>query len=433
MNPILPWTLTILLFLTSPTNQMDMSMDQIAESYVKLVLAVGTHDPDFVDAYYGPPEWRENVQKLSMDEMLGESDKLLTNLEQIATVARFDEMGYLRLQYLTKQTKAVRARVEMLNGKKFSFDEEAAALYDATPPRNGREFFEDILAKLDKALPKGSDGTTIQERYEVYRSAFVIPKEKLDAVFTAAIEECRKRTKAHLTLPEAESFVFEFVNDKPWSGYNWYKGKSQSLIQVNTDLPIFIDRAIDLAAHEGYPGHHVYNALLEENLVTKRGWLEFTVYPLFSPQSLIAEGSANFGVHVVFPGEDRIAFESKVLFPLAGLDGNKARDYYEVFALTEKLNYAGNEAAREYLNGAMSRTEAVKWLVQYQLMSPDRAEQRVKFIEKYRSYVINYNLGQDLVRSYIESRGGVSGNPEKRWKEFGDLISSPRLPSGLQN
>ena len=96
--------------------------------------------------------------------------------------------------------------------------------------------------------------------------------------------------------------MVEYVTDKSWSGYNWYKGGFHSLIQVNTDLPIFIDRAIDLACHEGYPGHHVYNTLLEKHLVRDRGWIEFSVYPLFSPQSLIAEGTANFGIEVAFPG-----------------------------------------------------------------------------------------------------------------------------------
>ncbi len=33
-------------------------MGPLAERYVRLVLAVGQHDPDFVDAYYGPPEWK---------------------------------------------------------------------------------------------------------------------------------------------------------------------------------------------------------------------------------------------------------------------------------------------------------------------------------------------------------------------------------------
>jgi hypothetical protein len=36
--------------------------DAAAEAYVKLVLGVGTHDPDYVDAYYGPPEWRTEVE-----------------------------------------------------------------------------------------------------------------------------------------------------------------------------------------------------------------------------------------------------------------------------------------------------------------------------------------------------------------------------------
>jgi hypothetical protein len=46
-------------------------------------------------------------------------------------------------------------------------------------------------------------------------------------------------------------------------------------------------------------------------------------------------------------------------------------------------------------------------------------------------FVINYNLGQDMVRTYIEARGGLPDHPERRWKEFSKLLSSPRVPSGL--
>src|SRR5437588_8060663 len=128
-----------------------------------------------------------------------------------------------------------------------------------------------------------------------------------------------------MTLPPGESFRVEYVTNKSWSGYNWYQGNFVSLIQVNTDLPIYIDRAIDLACHEGYPGHHVYNSLLEKNLVRDRGWVEFTVYPLFSPQSLIAEGTANFGREVAFLTKTaRMKFEKEVLFPAAGIDASRA-------------------------------------------------------------------------------------------------------------
>jgi hypothetical protein len=222
------------------------------------------------------------------------------------------------------------------------------------------------------------------------------------------------------------------VTNKSWSGYNWYQGGFKSLIQVNTDLPIYIDRAIDLACHEGYPGHHVYNALLEQHLVKERGWIEFTVYPLFSPQSLIAEGTANFGIEVAFPGRERIAYEQSRLFPLAGLDPARAPEYYEVMALVDQLSYAGNEAARRYLNGRIDAAAAAAWLERYALMPRDRAAQRVRFFDQYRSYVINYNYGKDLVRTFIEARGGTAANPARRWQEFEKLLSSPRLPSGLR-
>jgi hypothetical protein len=267
------------------------------------------------------------------------------------------------------------------------------------------------------------------ERYNAFRNRFVIPSEKLQAVFSAAIDACRERTVRHIELPAEESFQVEYVKDKSWSAYNWYKGGFHSLIQVNTDLPFYIDRAIDLACHEGYPGHHVYNVLLEKHLRRDRGWVEFSTYALFSPQSLIAEGTANYGIEVTFPDDERVDFERETLFPLAGLDPSQTELFYRIQDRVEKLKYAGNEAARRYLNGEIDANEAAAWLTEYALMEPQRAAQRVRFIDQYRSYVINYNLGQDLVRGYVERRTG--GDSERVWAEFTALLASPRLPSGL--
>ena len=202
----------------------------------------------------------------------------------------------------------------------------------------------------------------------------MIPKEKLDTVFQLAIKECRARTKAHVALPPNESFTVEYVTNKPWGGYNWYKGNFHSVIQVNTDLPVYIDRAVDLAAHEGYPGHHVYNSLLEKNLARDRGWVEFSVYALFSPQSLVAEGTANFGRDIVFPTKaERMKFEKDVLFPAAGIDASRTDEYYAMQDLMKQLDYATNEAARRLINGEIDESAAVKWLQKYAVMEPARA------------------------------------------------------------
>jgi hypothetical protein len=404
-------------------------MATVSREYVRLVLALGKHDRDYVDAYYGPDDLKKEAEAAALGlDAIGQGAATLS--ERVKKMpAGGDELSVLRRQYLEKQLGAMSARVRMLKGERLSFDDESKALYDAVAPHHDEKHFQVILDRLEKRFPGSGP---LVDRFDAWRRAFVIPRDKLDTVFQAAIAACRDRTAAHLKLPAGESFTVEYVTGKSWSGYNWYQGNFRSLIQVNTDLPIYVDRAVDLACHEGYPGHHVYNALLEQHLVKNRGWLEFTVYPLFSPQSLIAEGTANYGIEVAFPGSSRIEFERSKLFPLAGLDTARATEYYETQALVEELSYAGNEAARLYLDGKIDRDAAAAWLQRYALMPKDRAAQRVRFFDQYRSYVINYNYGKDLVRGYIESRGGTADNPAKRWQEFEKLLSSPRLPSGLK-
>lgn len=409
------------------------SMNDIAAQYIRLVLAVGQHDPDYVDAYYGPPALKDAVakEKPSLEAIAATAAALLARIPPTPPAASPGdadaELVQLRQEYLRRQLQSLASRVGMLRGTVLTFDDESRALYDAVAPEHPGTFFDAALRELEPLLP--GDGPLV-DRYDRFRKDFVIPTDRLSRVFERAIEECRGRTLAHIALPAGESFRVEYVTGKSWSGYNWYQGSYHSLIQVNTDLPIYVDRAVDLACHEGYPGHHVYNVLLEKHLVRDRGWTEFTVYPLFSPQSLIAEGTANYGIEVAFPGAERTAFERDVLFPLAGLDPLRVEVYYRVQDLVGKLSYAGNEAARRYLNGAIDRAQAVDWLTRYALMSRPRAEQRTRFMDQYRSYVINYNLGKDLVQTYVDSQS--AGSSERRWDAFARLISSPRLPSGLQ-
>ena len=406
-------------------------MTPLAERYIKLVLALGQHDPDYVDAYYGPDGLKKDAvaSKRSLADIDADAHAVREALKNVRLPDDADEMTRLRREYLIRQTEALGARVAMLSGTRLDFDEESKALYDAVAPVHPESEFEAVLSQLDRRLPGAG---TLQQRYETFRSAFVIPTDRLEAVFKAAIDACRQRTLEHIELPKSERFSVEYVTGKSWSGYNWYQGNYRSLIQVNTDLPIFIDRAIDLACHEGYPGHHVYNVLLEQHLVHDRGWQEFTVYPLFSPQSLIAEGTANYGIEVAFPRADRLEFERRVLFPAAGLDPSRVAEYYAIQAMVDQLSYTGNEAARRYLNGEIDAAAAAAWLEKYGLYSPPRAAQRVKFIDQYRSYVINYNLGKDMVARHVELESGDPTDALARWAAFARLLSSPRLPSALR-
>ena len=265
------------------------ALDAIARRYVVLGLGLGRHDPNYVDAYYGPDSLRKaaDAESLTVAQVRSAAESLIARLGD-SVPAYADTLVRLRHRYLRVQLGAMAARARMLAGERLGFDAEAEALYDATPPRYSDAHFDSLLARLDSLLPGQGPLAT---RYQRFRDRLNIPASKVDTVFKTAIAACRAHTLAHMPLPPGERFDLEYVKGTPWNAYNWYKGGYRSLIQVNLDFPVPLDRAIDLACHEGYPGHHVYNALLEQALVHDRGWVEISLYPLFSPQSLIAEGA----------------------------------------------------------------------------------------------------------------------------------------------
>jgi len=396
------------------------------EKYLLLELSMGLHDPAQVDAYFGPEQLQRQAETeaLTLDQIAQHAVKLTRS---IATwpEAGMDTMERQRIRSLELRLLALQTRIRLSQGEEIPFDEESRLLFDAVAPTHDAAFFEGILDQIDALLP--GEGP-LPERVSAFREHFIIPPERLSAVFDAALAECRRRTLLHIELPAHESFSVEFVTDKPWGGYNWYQGNANSLIQVNTDLPSYIDSAVDLGCHEGYPGHHTYNTLLEQNLVLDKGWQEFSLYPLFSPQSLLAEGSANYGIELAFPGDERIEFEREHLFPLTGLDASDADRYYQLAKLRSQLDYATNEAARQYLNGTFSSEQAQEWLISYALNTPERAAKRISFFDSYRSYVINYNYGQDLVAEWVNADEADS---EQRWERFIRLLSSPMSPADL--
>ena len=413
-------------------SDLELKMNSIAEGYVKLVLEIGKYDPLYVDAYYGPKEWKpkeENLQfdSTAHDKLINTADSLLNELELLSEFSA-NELETLRYRYLYKQLFAVKTKIIILNGSILPFDLESRALYDVSPTEEKEADFQIVIDELDKILPGKGD---IGERITKFKKEFEVPKDKIVAVFDAAIKECKKRTSKYITFPAGEKFKAEYVVGKPWGAYNWYKGNLFSVIQIATDFPVHIESAVGIAAHEGYPGHHVYNTLLEQNLVKNKGWVEYTVYPLYSPQSLIAEGTAVVGEEMLFPGNERMEFEKQVLFPLAKLDTTNADLYYKVISLQEKLSNAGVLAAKNYLNGDWTKDETVAWLQKFQLRTKERAEKFLSFIETFRSYVVTYKMGEVIVREYVERNGGTEDNLARKWEILTKLISTPQTPSGL--
>ncbi|ABV34864.1 conserved hypothetical protein [Shewanella sediminis HAW-EB3] len=393
-------------------------LNELAQSYVKLVLAVGMHDPFYVDAYYGPELWRKECQLVPLSLLDLDAKRLLCELDAVA-LANADAKLVSRQRFLRTQVASVGYFIRHLQGERGSFDVESMGLYDTQANKFSLESFDSVLTEMAGLLP--GEGP-LAERFEAFRSGFIVPQNRVPQVFEAAVEKARALTGAHISLPESESFSMEFVNDKIWTAYNWYQGNYQSLIQLNQDQPLYIERCLELASHEGYPGHHVFNLLQEQDLVRNEQWIEYAIYPLYSPISFLSEGSANYGLRLIMSEDEVLGFERDYLMPLAGIEGD-IEHYHRVLTCYKRLAYLDNLVCEQLTDGHICVSDAECLLRDYGLYSESRARQRVKFYLSNRAYVINYNHGEESVARWVERGGNTT--PVERWRRFEALLRRP--------
>jgi hypothetical protein len=379
--------------------------DDAVLQYIRLSVALGDHDPNSLDYYYGPPEWVADVRAHppKLAEIKRASLDLIAKLQ--ATPKR---------NFLTGQLRAMAMRVDLLRGVRPSFDQEASSLFALDPSRGPKpEQVETTRKEIAVLLP--GKGTPL-DRYAAFDQQFVIPEAKVQAVMQRALQGCRERTLAHLHLPEGEETRVEYVSNRPWNAYSRYHGHFQSLIQVNADFALTVDRALQLACHEGYPGHHAYNAMQDAQLVQHESRFELMVQPTFSPQSLVSEALATYAVELAFPEADRLAFERDVLFPLAGLDKKNAEVYLRISRQVDQLEAEEPGIARDYLDGKLEWARAASALEDKALMA--HTEATLKYLNEFRTYMLTYTVGTDMARKCM---GSLTG--DDRWRAYEQLIS----------
>lgn len=402
------------------------SLDQIASDYVLLGLAVAKSDP-VQHLYLGPEQWKEQVKDDPRSLAQLQTDLKILAQRLKALPAAGEPLTDLRSSLLEARIIASMTRAGILQGEPpTSFDEETRLMFGVVLPERTEASFVALAQELEQVIPGEGD---LSERLARFREQFVIPPERLDTVMARALAECRGRTTQYLQLPEGESVKLNMTRDKPWVGFAEYHGGSHSTIHVNQDVPVHIERALELGCHEAYPGHHTHASMLQEELIHRRGWMEYAFIPLYGPQAVVAEGVASYAPFLVFTEIERAAFEKDVLLPLAGLDGAQFDRYSRYLAIKHELIYSWTEAARRYLYDGMSREETIQWLMKYGLETYETASQRLDFIAALRAYVLSYSHGMDLVKSFIEQEGGEVSS--QRWSTFSYLLVTPLTPTEM--
>ena len=400
-----------------PNNPALVTFDALADKYVALAVELGEHDSDSLDFYFGSDP---AIDKLK------HQPETLDSLHRSALMLR-DQMSHLpenssayvaRRTFLISQMDAIILRTEQLMGKNRPFDEESRTFFGVIAPQDTGAAQRKILrAQIATLLGNAANPA---EAYTRYDSLFVVPANRVPAVMDAALQQCRALTLQHITLPAGERVDVEYVAHKPWSAFSRYLGNAHSLIQVNMDYPLTVDRILDLACHEGYPGHHAFNSLRDLSLVNGMHHDEFRVQLTFSPQSYVSEAAASYAPNLVLSDAERLHIERDLLFPLAGIKRSDAERYLQVRKLVAGLHTAEPSIAREYLDDRLEFVRAADALERETLMQ--HGETTLLYLNEFRTYMLCYTVGNDNVRSLIES-----GHPTDtlRWQRYLNLMMNP--------
>ena len=399
------------------------TLDSIATAYVRVALELGERDPDSLDFAVVTPDVREAIHQSypSYDMIDRETSQLL---RQLQSTPRTNEQQS-RAQVLTWQLQAIHARIAMLQGHPLDFASEARILFQTERlpdhQQQARALLRTRIAVMLPSSPKGSSSPA--EAYSAYTMRFLIPPDRLRRVMTAALESCRQQTLSHLDLPASESVTLIFVYNKPWSAFSRFEGNAHSTLEINASFPLTVDQALELACHEGYPGHHVFNTLRDIALAQKKHLPEAKVQPTFSPQSYISESAAAYAPRLAFSDEERIRIERDNLFPLAGLSPAEAERYVTICGLIRELDSAEPTIAQRYLDGELEFVRALHALQTEMLM--EHGEATLLYLNEYRSYMLAYTDGPRRIAAQLRHAANTKPSAvqdrDSAWRYYAEL------------
>lgn len=398
------------------TRDPEAALDEQARRFTSLALALARTDAREVDGYFGPAAL-EREAAAAPPQSLADLQAALTALRN--DVADGGDAASPRRRRLVDRVERLSALVGLIRKPgALRFAEEAERIY-AFPMAGaadapGRQV---ALRRLSALLP--GEGP-LAARVAAYRGRFVIPGDRREAVFRRALAECRLRTLAHWRLPPEERVEIEWTG-KVAAAWHRYRGGYRSTLQVNPAAVALPGEALDVACHEGYPGHHAQFVMMEAGAGPAGLPPEERIVLLRSPDSLLREGAANYGVGLALPPDERLAFVRDVLFPLAGLPPAEAATYDEVHRLVGELGLAVLPTLAAYRDGTMPADAAAAALEREALIASPQA--LLGFVDALGAYAIGYTAGRDRIGAQVLARGRANcGDP---WTALGDLVSRP--------
>lgn len=388
-----------------------MKLD-IPREYCLLGLRFDRLVEGFVDAYFGAEALRRQVAaepKPDPRALAHRAAELRAELPSAALPAA-------RADFLDGQLAALEVSGRKLAGETIGFVDEVEGYFQVRPQVGDQAAYADAHAALEELLP--GDGS-LGDRYRTYRAADELAPDRVRESVLAFSSALRDRVRTAYGLPETETIEYEIVGDKPWSGFNYYKGNFTSVVAINTDLPIRAADLPSLVAHESYPGHHTEHCRKERLLVEQGRHAEQTIFLVNTPECLMAEGLADLGLRAAV-GDGWGGWATEVFADLGvRFDGERVERIGK--ALTPLTNVRQDVALMLHDRGA-SDDDAVAYLARWALQPEERARKSLAFCRDplWRAYTSTYVEGYRLLRGWLDAGG-----------DYRRLLDEPLTPRAI--
>jgi len=191
-----------------------MTLETLARDYVRLVLEIDAHESGDVDADSGPDDWREDARRNPRERpaLKREADRIKAALP--AFVAAGGEQGQ-RARVLLADVSSARFRLDMIDGKRVPFADEAERLSALRPVLKPLATFDEALARIDGLIP--GSRAPVRARRKFSHALFHSRRACAACDGCGLSPSAANALAAYIPLPPGESFSMELVKGQSWA------------------------------------------------------------------------------------------------------------------------------------------------------------------------------------------------------------------------
>lgn len=167
-----------------------------------------------------------------------------------------------RREWLRDHLPTLRSLASAVQGRIPPLPKQLENFY-GLPPRGAKEsHLEELREEVAGILHiAGADG--LRKSVQEWEGLHLLRKDDVMRRMGGFLADARRDSRKLFDLPSKERCRLAPVRASRFSGFCLYRGDYESVVKLNTGIPWTWPALRDMATHEAYPGHHLYQTTRE--------------------------------------------------------------------------------------------------------------------------------------------------------------------------